>query len=1076
MADRGSFGFAPRLDIEQLLSEAQHRWLRPAEICEILRNHQKFHIASEPPNRPPSGSLFLFDRKVLRYFRKDGHNWRKKKDGKTVKEAHEKLKVGSIDVLHCYYAHGEDNENFQRRCYWMLEQDLMHIVFVHYLEVKGNRMSSGGTKENNSNSLSGTTTSVNIDSTATPSSTMSPLCEDADSGDSRQASSSLQANPEPQTVASQIRHQQNASTMNSYNPTSILGNRDGWTSAPGIGIFPQVHGNRVKENDSQRSVDVPAWDASFENSLARYQNLPYNALLTQTQPSSAGLIPMEGNTEQGSLLTAENLRIPLQNQVNWQTPVQDSLPLQKWSMDLHSGMTDGTDLALLGQRAHENLGTFSGLLGSQNQQPIEGSFQAPFTSIEAAYIPKLGPEDLIYEASVNQTLPLRKSLLKKEDSLKKVDSFSRWVSNELGEMEDLQMQSSSGGIAWATVETAAAASSLSPSLSKDQRFTIIDFWPKWTQTDSEVEVMVIGTFLLTPQEVTSYSWSCMFGEVEVPAEILVDGVLCCHAPPHEVGQVPFYITCSDRFSCSEVREFDFLPGSTKKLNTADMYGAFTNEASLHLRFENLLARVSSVQEHHIFEGVGEKRRKISRIMLLKDEKESLLTGAIEKDLTELEARERLIREEFEDKLYLWLIHKVTEEGKGPNILDEEGQGVLHLAAALGYDWAIKPILAAGVSINFRDSNGWSALHWAAFSGRQGPQTLSSFRWEDTVAALVSLGADAGALTDPSPEHPLGKTAADLAYGNGHRGISGFLAESSLTSYLEKLTVDAKENSSTDSSGAKAVQTVAERTATPMGYGDVPETLSMKDSLTAVLNATQAADRLHQVFRMQSFQRKTQLSEFGDNNNESDISDELAVSFAAAKTKKPGHSNGAVHAAAVQIQKKYRGWKKRKEFLLIRQRIVKIQAHVRGHQVRKQYRAIIWSVGLLEKIILRWRRKGSGLRGFKRDTVTKAPEPVSAPQQDDDYDFLKEGRKQTEERLQKALTRVKSMAQYPEARAQYRRLLTVVEGFRENEASSSSAMNNSNRNTEEAANYNEEGDLIDIDSLLDDDTFMSLAFE
>jgi calmodulin-binding transcription activator len=30
---------------------------------------------------------------VLRYFRKDGHNWRKKKDGKTIKEAHERLKV-----------------------------------------------------------------------------------------------------------------------------------------------------------------------------------------------------------------------------------------------------------------------------------------------------------------------------------------------------------------------------------------------------------------------------------------------------------------------------------------------------------------------------------------------------------------------------------------------------------------------------------------------------------------------------------------------------------------------------------------------------------------------------------------------------------------------------------------------------------------------------------------------------------------------------------------------------------------------------------------------------------------------
>ncbi|KAG6473616.1 hypothetical protein ZIOFF_067533 [Zingiber officinale] len=83
-------------NIEQLLVEAQHRWLRPAEICEILQNHRKFRIAPEPPNKPQSGSLFLFDRKVLRYFRKDGHNWRKKKDGKTVKEAHERLKVALV--------------------------------------------------------------------------------------------------------------------------------------------------------------------------------------------------------------------------------------------------------------------------------------------------------------------------------------------------------------------------------------------------------------------------------------------------------------------------------------------------------------------------------------------------------------------------------------------------------------------------------------------------------------------------------------------------------------------------------------------------------------------------------------------------------------------------------------------------------------------------------------------------------------------------------------------------------------------------------------------------------------------
>lgn len=32
------------------------------------------------------------------------------------------FQAGSIDVLHCYYAHGEDNESFQRRSYWLLEE------------------------------------------------------------------------------------------------------------------------------------------------------------------------------------------------------------------------------------------------------------------------------------------------------------------------------------------------------------------------------------------------------------------------------------------------------------------------------------------------------------------------------------------------------------------------------------------------------------------------------------------------------------------------------------------------------------------------------------------------------------------------------------------------------------------------------------------------------------------------------------------------------------------------------------------------------------------------------------------
>lgn len=41
-------------DMKQILSEAQHRWLRSAEICEILLHYKIFCIAPEPPNVPPS--------------------------------------------------------------------------------------------------------------------------------------------------------------------------------------------------------------------------------------------------------------------------------------------------------------------------------------------------------------------------------------------------------------------------------------------------------------------------------------------------------------------------------------------------------------------------------------------------------------------------------------------------------------------------------------------------------------------------------------------------------------------------------------------------------------------------------------------------------------------------------------------------------------------------------------------------------------------------------------------------------------------------------------------------------------
>lgn len=63
-----------------------------------------------------------------------------------------------------------------------------------------------------------------------------------------------------------------------------------------------------------------------------------------------------------------------------------------------------------------------------------------------------------------------------------------------------------------------------------------------------LQVLITGTFLGHGKNPTCQKWSCMFGEVEVSAEVLTQGIIRCQVPAHAPGRVPFYVTC-------EVREF-----------------------------------------------------------------------------------------------------------------------------------------------------------------------------------------------------------------------------------------------------------------------------------------------------------------------------------------------------------------------------------------------------------------------------------------------------------------------------------------------------------------------------------------
>lgn len=176
--------------------------------------------------------------------------------------------------------------------------------------------------------------------------------------------------------------------------------------------------------------------------------------------------------------------------------------LPKWilpkSLNLEFG-SDDYSTGLLGDETYnEGLNSAPDLLftfnGEPKEQPVQATFSKQFTDAQSQHAPKSNYQyEVPSEDCINYALSVKRVLLDGEESLKKVDSFSRWISKELAEVDDLHMQSSSG-ISWSTDECGHVIddTSLNLPLSQDQLFSINDFSPKWTYTESEIEVLSCG--------------------------------------------------------------------------------------------------------------------------------------------------------------------------------------------------------------------------------------------------------------------------------------------------------------------------------------------------------------------------------------------------------------------------------------------------------------------------------------------------------------------------------------------------------------------------------------------------------
>lgn len=230
-----------------------------------------------------------------------------------------------------------------------------------------------------------------------------------------------------------------------------------------------------------------------------------------------------------------------------------------------------------------------------------------------------------------------------------------------------------------------------------------------------LQVIIIGSFLCDPSDC---AWTCMFGDIEVPIQIIQDGVFCCQAPPNLPGKVTLCITSGNRESCSEVREFEY------RVNPRNQDGRNLPETETKKNLEEILLLVRFVQML-LFDPPMKKRdsceAEINLLDKVKGDEDSwdqIIEALLVGSWTSSSAKDWLLQELLKEKFQRWLSCRMQEGSDLLGcLLSKKEQSIIHMVAGLGFGWALNPILLSGVNIDFRDINGWTALHWAARFGR-----------------------------------------------------------------------------------------------------------------------------------------------------------------------------------------------------------------------------------------------------------------------------------------------------------------------------------------------------------------------
>ncbi|XP_034228719.1 calmodulin-binding transcription activator 5 isoform X2 [Prunus dulcis] len=631
--------------------------------------------------------------------------------------------------------------------------------------------------------------------------------------------------------------------------------------------------------------------------------------------------------------------------------------------------------------------------------PTSRSDDVQFNLPDSPYVPTV-------EYDVNSNVQIRDSIAKTtcdsldvlvNDGLHSQDSFGRWINQVMadppGSVEDPALESSS--IAAQNSFASPSADHLQSSV-PHQIFNITDLSPAWAFSNEKTKILITGFFHQEYLHLAKSDLLCICGDVCLHAEIVQAGVYRCFVPPHLPRVVNLFMSIDGHKPISLVLNFEYRapvlsdPIISSEENKWEEFQAQMRLAYLLFSSSKSLNIVSNKVSLNALKEAKKFSHRTSHI----SNSWACLMKAVEDKKSPLPlAKDGLFELILKNRLKDWLLEKVVDSSTTKEY-DAYGQGVIHLCAILEYTWAVRLFLWSGLSLDFRDRRGWTALHWAAYCGR-----------EKMVAVLLSAGAKPNLVTDPSSENPGGCTAADLAAMKGYDGLAAYLSEKALVEQFKDMSVAGNASGSLQTSS---------------NYGGNSENLSedeihLKDTLAAYRTAADAAARIQAAFRENSLKLKAKAVQYSTPEAEArGIIAALKIQHAFRN-----YDTRKKIKAAARIQYRFRTWKMRQEFLSLRRQAIKIQAAFRGFQVRRQYRKVLWSVGVLEKAVLRWRMKRRGLRG-----LNVAPVEVDVDQKqesDTEEDFYRASRKQAEERVERSVIRVQAMFRSKKAQEEYSRM-------------------------------------------------------